>query len=70
MNCNQSQLQENYDTKINKVKLNNCQIKLFLLKTSEVKTIKISVLHGLPVEKPNILLECLLCYIIPKRYEQ
>ena len=40
------------------------------MKTSEAKTIKISVLHGLPVEKPNILLECLLCYIIPKRYEQ
>ena len=48
----------------------NCQIKLFLLKIPEAKAIKILVLCGLPVEKFNILLECLLYYIIPKRYGQ
>ena len=45
-------------------------MKLFLLKISEAKAIEISVLYGLPVEKFNVLLTCLLCYLIPKRYGQ
>ena len=36
----------------------------------EAKAIRISVLYGLLVEKFNILLESLLCYLIPKRYGQ
>ena len=47
---------------MNNLKLNNCSMKLFLLKISEAKAIKISVLYGLPVEKYNILLNA--CYAI------
>ena len=37
---------------------------------SKLKTIKTSVLYGLPVEKFHILLTCLLYYLIPKTYGQ
>ena len=60
--------------KINNLKLNNCQLKLFLQIESEAKAIKISLLSCLPVEKFNILLKWLLSYthliVYPKIYGQ